>query len=72
VDTSVVHLTGAIGKPFWLLNRFNTCWRWLIERDDSPWYPGARIFRQPTFGDWDTVINRVATELKQLLGNNHP
>ena len=46
VDTSVAHLAGALGKPFWLLNRYNTCWRWLADREDSPWYPTARLFRQ--------------------------
>src|SRR5208337_1118017 len=47
VDTAVVHLAGALGKPVWLLNRFDTCWRWLLGRDDSPWYPTLRQFRQP-------------------------
>jgi hypothetical protein len=46
VDTAVAHLVGALGKPLWLLNRFNTCWRWLRDREDSPWYPTARLFRQ--------------------------
>jgi hypothetical protein len=63
VDTSVVHLAGALGKPFWLLNRFNTCWRWLLDREDSPWYPTARIFRQPAFGDWDSVLAETASAL---------
>src|SRR5215469_13251322 len=47
VDTSVAHLAGALGKPVWLLNRFDTDWRWLLNRDDSPWYPTLRQFRQP-------------------------
>jgi hypothetical protein len=47
----------------WLLNRFDTCWRWLSDREDSPWYPTMRIFRQPAFGDWESVIQRVANEL---------
>ncbi len=63
VDTSVVHLAGGLGKPIWMLNRFNTCWRWLLERGDSPWYPSMRIFRQHTFGDWDGVIGEVADAL---------
>ncbi len=51
VDTAVAHLAGALGKPVWLLNRFDTCWRWLQGRDDSPWYPGLRQFRQSQAGD---------------------
>ena len=66
VDTSVVHLAGALGKPVWLLNRFDTCWRWLVDRDDSPWYPTLRQFRQPKPGDWDHVMMNVRTALKQL------
>jgi tetratricopeptide (TPR) repeat protein len=63
VDTSVAHLAGALGKPFWLLNRYNTCWRWLADRDDSPWYPTARLFRQDATRKWDPVIARVAAAL---------
>jgi lipoprotein NlpI len=63
VDTSVLHLAGAMGKPVWLLNRFDTDWRWLLEREDSPWYPTMRIFRQASFGDWDSVLSRVAEAL---------
>jgi tetratricopeptide (TPR) repeat protein len=67
VDTSVAHLAGAMGKPVWILSRFDGCWRWLMERDDSPWYPTARLFRQTEPGDWKPVIARVVEELKQLL-----
>jgi hypothetical protein len=63
VDTSVVHLAGALGKPVWLLNRFDTCWRWLLDRDDTPWYPTLRQFRQPKPGDWDSVILDVRAAL---------
>jgi Tfp pilus assembly protein PilF len=66
VDTAVVHLAGALGKPVWLLNRYDTCWRWLLSRDDSPWYPTLRQFRQKTPGDWDDVIATVAQELAAL------
>jgi hypothetical protein len=52
-----------MGKPVWLLNRFDTCWRWMRERDDSPWYPTLRQFRQPSPGDWDSVIARVRAAL---------
>src|SRR5262249_2443052 len=46
VDTAVAHLAGALGRPVWILNRFDACWRWLHDREDSPWYPTARLFRQ--------------------------
>ena len=65
VDTSVAHLAAAMGKPVWLLNRFAGCWRWLTGRDDSPWYPGLRLFTQTRRGDWDDVLARVATALEQ-------
>jgi tetratricopeptide (TPR) repeat protein len=64
VDTAVAHLAGALGKPFWLLNRYNTCWRWLLDRDDSPWYPTARLFRQGEANNWDGVITRVQIALQ--------
>ena len=64
VDTSVVHLAGALNKPVWLLNRFDSCWRWLQNRQDSPWYPAMRIFRQPQPGDWNSVILQVRDELR--------
>jgi hypothetical protein len=54
-----------MGKPVWILSRFDACWRWLLEREDSPWYPTARIFRQPAPGDWESVIGRVAQELRR-------
>ncbi len=63
VDTAIVHLAGALGKPVWVLSRFDGCWRWLHNRDDSPWYPTLRLFRQPTPDDWDSVIAAVAVAL---------
>ena len=68
VDTSVVHVAGALGKPVWVLNRYDACWRWLYGRTDSPWYPTMRLFRQARFGDWDGVIAEVAAALRQLVG----
>jgi tetratricopeptide (TPR) repeat protein len=70
VDTSVAHLAGALGKPFWLLNRYNTCWRWLLDREDSPWYPIARLFRQDATRQWDPVIARVAAALQVAFANS--
>jgi tetratricopeptide (TPR) repeat protein len=63
VDTSTVHLAGALGKPVWMLNRFDTCWRWLSERTDSPWYPTLRIYRQPAEGAWEDVVTPVRAAL---------
>ncbi|MDR3515032.1 MAG: glycosyltransferase family 9 protein [Azospirillaceae bacterium] len=63
VDTAVAHLAGALGKPVWILSRFDGCWRWLRDRDDTPWYPTARLFRQTRPGDWSDVMARVATAL---------
>jgi tetratricopeptide (TPR) repeat protein len=62
-DTAVAHLTGGLGTPVWILNRFDACWRWLGDRADSPWYAGARLFRQPTPGDWTSVVDEVRQEL---------
>jgi tetratricopeptide (TPR) repeat protein len=63
VDTSVVHLAGALGRPVWVLLPFLPDWRWLLDRADSPWYPTARLFRQRTIGDWPDVVARVTAEL---------
>jgi ADP-heptose:LPS heptosyltransferase len=63
VDTSTAHLAGAMGKPVWILNRFDTCWRWLLERVDSPWYPTVKLYRQKSAGDWLAVIDDVTRDL---------
>ncbi|MBI5692192.1 MAG: tetratricopeptide repeat protein [Verrucomicrobia bacterium] len=68
VDTSVAHLAGAMGKPVWILLPQVPDWRWLLEREDSPWYPGARLFRQREARDWDSVLCRVRDELSRLGG----
>jgi tetratricopeptide (TPR) repeat protein len=64
VDTAVAHLAGALGKPVWMLNRFDSCWRWFLNRDDTPWYPSMRQFRQTSRGDWAGVIERVGDALR--------
>jgi len=67
VDTSVAHLAGAMGKKTWILNRYNTCWRWMINRVDSPWYSSIKIFRQSQDKNWDTVIKDISSELYKLI-----
>jgi hypothetical protein len=69
VDTAAAHLAGALGKPVWILNRFDTDWRWLLERTGSPWYPTATLFRQEKPGDWQCAIQRVKAELDQLAAS---
>jgi hypothetical protein len=66
VDTAVAHLAGGLGRPVWLLSRYDACWRWLAGRQDSPWYPSLRFYRQPKPGDWDSVIAAVAGELEGM------
>ena len=66
VDTSVAHLAGALAKPLWLLLPYLPDWRWMLEREDSPWYPTARLFRQQEDRAWEPVLQRVAASLEQL------
>jgi hypothetical protein len=69
VDTSIAHLAGALGKPVWVLLTHAPEWRWLLDRDDSPWYPTARLFRQDDARAWDEVIARVRDALPELIGS---
>jgi len=66
VDTSTAHLSAAIGKPTWILNRFDTCWRWQLDRDDSPWYQSVKLYRQAEDQLWQPVLQRVASDLAKL------
>ena len=66
VDTSVAHLAGAMGKPVWILLPFNADWRWLLDRDDSPWYPCAKLYRQEVRDDWKRVFMHLANDLERL------
>ncbi|MEG3839478.1 tetratricopeptide repeat protein, partial [Microcoleus sp. herbarium14] len=72
VDTAVAHLAGALGKPVWILLCFMPDWRWMLDREDSPWYPTARLFRQQTAGDWDGVCDRVKAALQERAGTGAP
>jgi len=69
VDTSTAHLAGALGKPVWILNRLDTCWRWFLGRTDTPWYPTARIYRQERAHDWTGVVDRVREDLARLAAS---
>ncbi len=67
VDTMMAHLAGAMGRPVWTLLPYECDWRWMVGREDSPWYPTMRLFRQPRPGDWDSVVQRVQKELEALV-----
>lgn len=70
VDTSVAHLAGAMGKPVWILLSASPDWRWLLQRQDSPWYPSARLFRQAHYNQWSLVCQAVAIALKSLANRD--
>jgi hypothetical protein len=64
VDTSVAHLAGAMGRPVWVMLPYAPDWRWLLGRENTPWYPSMRLFRQSTARRWDDVLQAVAAELE--------
>lgn len=70
VDTSVAHLAGGLGKPVWILSRYDADWRWLQNRPTNPWYPTARIFGQPKMDDWDSVVTEVGRELEMVIAKS--
>lgn len=67
IDNATVHMAGALGIPIWTLLPFVPDWRWMLNREDSPWYPTMRLFRQPSLGDWQSVTEKVKNELLKLL-----
>lgn len=66
VHSAPIHLAGALGRPAWAMLAFVPCWRWLLERDDSPWYPSVRLFRQPGPDQWQPMVESMAQALRQL------
>jgi hypothetical protein len=67
VDTMAAHLAGALGRPVWVMLPWEADWRWMLDREDTPWYPTMRLFRQPAPGEWKPVITRVTAELHFLM-----
>lgn len=71
VDTAIAHLAGAMGKPIWTLIPFLPDWRWMLNREDTPWYPTMRLFRQQSQGDWESVIKKINDELQKEISKIH-
>jgi hypothetical protein len=72
VDTSVVHCAGALGRPVWMLDRFDNCWRWGTDSASPGWYPSLRVFRQTRFGEWDDVVTGVRNALESFVAGRPP
>jgi ADP-heptose:LPS heptosyltransferase len=70
IDTGVAHLAGALGKPVLILLSHIPDWRWMLERSDSPWYPTARLYRQPAIGDWASPLGQVRSDLEKQVQNS--
>ena len=66
-DTSVAHLACSLNIPTWIALKYVPDWRWLLGRETSPWYPSARLFRQPKWGDWNTVFSNMRSKLKGVM-----
>jgi ADP-heptose:LPS heptosyltransferase len=66
LDSALAHLAGALGRPVWVALKHVPDWRWFLERDDSPWYPGMRLFRQPRDGDWSSVFAQMEARLRDV------
>ena len=71
-DTSLAHLAGGLGIPVWVMLPYDCDWRWFFDRDDSPWYPTMRLFRQPKMGDWQTVFTAISHELEKIIRDKIP
>ena len=67
VDTAAGHVAAALGYPVWTMLPFNADWRWMRDREDSPWYPNVRLYRQPSRNAWDPVVARIAADLEKLV-----
>ena len=67
VDTSVAHLAGTLRKPTWVLLPYSPDWRWLLDRDDSPWYPSAKLYRQEKIGNWNGVLEKLMRDLEKFV-----
>jgi hypothetical protein len=67
MDTSVAHVAGGLGRPTWLILQYLPDWRWLLRRDDTPWYPTMKLFRQPKRDNWEAPVAAMAAELEDLL-----
>jgi hypothetical protein len=72
IDTAAAHLAGALARPSWVMLPWAADWRWLEDREDSPWYPTMRLFRQVSRGDWAPVVARLVEELRRLAASNCP
>ncbi|MDZ4152219.1 glycosyltransferase family 9 protein, partial [Methylicorpusculum sp.] len=66
-DTSLAHLAGGLGVPVWVMLPYDCDWRWFFDREDSPWYPTMRLFRQPEMGDWESVFSEITQALKKII-----